>query len=378
MKTIGSVLDNYRGIGPGFDFLRVALALAIVFDHSFLIVEGNYDTVKTYHLGAIFDAFVPMFFALSGFLICGSAQRLKLKDFLINRALRIVPALLVDIVIAALVIGTCVTVLPLSDYFSDKKFAHYFLNIIGFIHYELPGVFTSNPFSGQINGSLWTVPFEIGCYAIMSILIITGAMKSKIRMLSAALIFILVHYGLHFYLSAHAELFASENALNNYFNNFVSDRGNFLYFDFIAGTLIYMFRYQLPYSGKLALVAMALVLFSGLKILALGMAKPLVLAFPIGYLIAYIGLQPIPKLPLYSRGDYSYGIYLYAYPLQQLLMWLFPGRFSILPYFICSILLVTGVVMLSWHGVEKPILSIRKKFSFTARKGDTVVALLSA
>ena len=180
MKSIGSVLDNYKGIGPGFDFLRVMLAVTIVFTHSFLLVDGSYATVDRYRLWAIFGAAMPMFFALSGFLITGSAGRLKLRDFLINRSLRIVPALAVDIFVSALVIGTLCTTQPLHDYFSDKKFAHYFLNIIGFIHYELPGVFIANPFPGQVNGSLWTVPFEIGCYAIMSCLIIFGAVKSKI------------------------------------------------------------------------------------------------------------------------------------------------------------------------------------------------------
>ena len=371
MKSIGSVLDNYKGIGPGFDFLRVMLAVTIVFNHSFLLVDGSYATVDRYRLWAIFGAAMPMFFALSGFLITGSAGRLKLRDFLINRSLRIVPALAVDIFVSALVIGTLCTTQPLHDYFSDKKFAHYFLNIIGFIHYELPGVFIANPFPGQVNGSLWTVPFEIGCYAIMSCLIIFGAVKSKNRMIAAALGFTVFYYALYFYMPA----IVPENSLLKYVYNFVSERGNFLYFYFITGALVYVFRYQIPYSGKLAVVASMLVLFSGLELMALGGAKPLLLALPVSYLIAYIGLQPIPKLPLYSRGDYSYGIYLYAYPLQQLLVLLFPGRFSVIPHFICSTLLVTIVAMISWHGVEKPILRIRKKFSFTARKGDANIAL---
>ncbi len=375
MLTIGAKLDETRGIGQGFDFLRVALAVSIVFNHSFLIVEGNYDSVDKYRLWAIFGAAMPLFFALSGFLITGSAGRLKLKDFLLNRSLRIVPALAVDIFVSALVIGTLVTTVPLGEYFSDKKFAHYFLNIVGFIHYELPGVFLSNPFANQVNGSLWTVPFEIGCYALMSCLIIFGAVKSRTRMVYAALGFTAFYYALYFYFTTHASPLSPDKPLHNYINNFVSERGNFLYFYFSAGALMYMFRYQVPYSAKLFLAALAMVLLSGLEVLPLGAAKPLVLALPIGYMIAFIGLQPIGKLPLYSRGDYSYGIYLYAYPLQQLLVMLFPGRFSVVPHFICSTILVTGVAMISWHCVEKPILRIRKKFSFTARKGDLVQSM---
>jgi len=66
----------------------------------------------------------------------------------------------VDIFVAALVIGSLTTTFYLQQYFTDPKFVHYFLNIVGFIHYELPGVFPSNPFPSQVNGSLWTVPLK--------------------------------------------------------------------------------------------------------------------------------------------------------------------------------------------------------------------------
>jgi peptidoglycan/LPS O-acetylase OafA/YrhL len=373
--TIGAKLDETRGIGQGFDFLRVALATLVVFNHSFLIVEGSYNTVDKYNLWAVFGTTMPVFFALSGFLITGSAQRLKLKDFLLNRSLRIVPALAVDIFVAAIVIGSLVTTDPWHTYFTDSRFFHYFLNIIGFIHYELPGVFISNPFANQVNGSLWTVPFEIGCYAIMSCLILCGAVRSRTGITIAAVVFVAVYYLLYFYFSTHPSPFAAETPVNHYLQNFVSGRGNFLYFYFLAGAIVYNFRYQLLYSGRLALAAGGLILLNGIGVVPLGAAKPLILALPVGYLTAYLGLLPMRKLPLYSRGDYSYGIYLYAYPLQQLLVSRFPGQFSVVPHFILSTMLVTGVAMVSWHCIEKPVLRIRKKFSFTARKGDAVQAL---
>ena len=112
-------------------------------------------------------------------------------------------------------------------------------------------------------------------------------------------------------------------------------------------------------------MAAAIILFNGL--VPLGAVKALVLALPIGYLTTYIGLLAIPKMPIYSKGDYSYGIYLYGFPIQQMLVMLYPGRFMVITHFICSMLLVTCVAMLSWHCIEKPILKVRKKFSFTAR-----------
>jgi peptidoglycan/LPS O-acetylase OafA/YrhL len=221
MRTIRSVLEVNRGIGKGFDFLRIFLATLIVLNHSFLIVDGDYNTIAAYKLWPIFSSIVPMFFALSGFLITGSAQRLKLKDFLINRGIRIIPALAVDILVATLLVGTLLTTEPLPDYFADRRFSHYFLNICGFINYELPEVFASNPDKATVNGSLWTIPFEIGCYALMSMAIILGCIKTRRRMLMGFLAFLVVFYLLH---SLVPDL-SPDTPIHNYVNGFITARG---------------------------------------------------------------------------------------------------------------------------------------------------------
>ena len=372
MKSIGNVLSENRGIGPGFDFLRIALATAVVLNHSFLIVLGSYDTPLTYKLFHVFDSTLPMFFALSGFLITGSAQRLRLKDFLLNRSIRIVPALAVDIFVSALLLGPLLTTKPLSEYFSGKEFSHYFLNIIGFIHYELPGVFDSNPFAHQVNGSLWTVPYEIGCYALMSGLILFGCVKSSRLITSTFVGFTMLFYGLQFWFSSHISPLSTDTPIHNYLNNFLSERGNFLYFHFLAGALIYVLRESVPYSRIMLVASIAIISTSTFGVF--GTWTPAILSLPIAYLTVFIGLQKIPRVPLYARGDYSYGVYLYAYPLQQMLIQSLPGL-SIPMHFVLSMGLVTGVAMISWHFIEKPILKARKKFSFTARKGDVAIKI---
>ena len=168
MKSFESVLSRYNGIGPGFDFLRIGLAISIVLTHAALLTERTW--LRDTPLWFVEYALVPMFFALSGFLVAGSAMRLSLKNFLINRGLRIIPALAVDVVVCALIIGPLMTTVPLAQYFTDKDFFKYFLNITGWIHYDLPGVFKDH-FNTRVNGALWTVPYEIFCYMIMSVLI---------------------------------------------------------------------------------------------------------------------------------------------------------------------------------------------------------------
>jgi peptidoglycan/LPS O-acetylase OafA/YrhL len=95
------------------------------------------------------------------------------------------------------------------------------------------------------------------------------------------------------------------------------------------------------------------------------LALPLLL-----YIMAFIGVSDIPRLPLFHRGDYSYGIYLYGYPIQQaIIAATMPYMvISAWPHFLISLLIVVPIAMASWHWVEKPILRTRKKYSLTAQK----------
>jgi peptidoglycan/LPS O-acetylase OafA/YrhL len=125
MRSLGEELDKYKGIGPGFDFIRIFLALTIVAVHTF-ILSGHRHWVEHGQLWFVEVSLVPMFFALSGFLVSASGQRLSLKNFLINRGLRIVPALTVDVIVCALILGPLVTTVSLQQYFSDPQFFRYF------------------------------------------------------------------------------------------------------------------------------------------------------------------------------------------------------------------------------------------------------------
>ena len=130
MQTLGSALDEQKGFAQGFDFLRIVLAASIIGWHT-ASLSGHVETAR----GSIFwfseYMLVPMFFALSGFLVAGSSMRLSTTDFLFNRAARILPALTADIVFAALIIGPLVTTHPEIRYFTDARFFRYFFFIGG-------------------------------------------------------------------------------------------------------------------------------------------------------------------------------------------------------------------------------------------------------
>jgi peptidoglycan/LPS O-acetylase OafA/YrhL len=365
MRSIGSVLDEAKGLGPGFDFLRVFLAFGVIFTHSLGIV-GARSVDETPVLWFNNYWILAMFFGLSGFLITGSALRLSLRDFLINRGLRIVPALGVEIVFAAFLMGPLVTTLTLQAYFSDPQTYHYLTNIVGWINYLLPGVFKDHP-APQVNLSLWTVPHELGCYAIMSALIAFGLLKRPALVVVAAAVIMLGGIGLV------AAGYAGEHHrfLQEFEYILFYGPSTRLYYSFLLGIAAYLYRHRLPYSWPL---------FGAMMVLSIGIALippgpwasyPVLNAVdgaPMAYIMAFLGATKLPRLPFFHTGDYSYGIYLYGFPVQQLAFSLIPASKSTVLNFVISAVLVTVFAAFSWHCIEKQIMKLRKRFSFVARQ----------
>jgi peptidoglycan/LPS O-acetylase OafA/YrhL len=365
MKTFGSALDAHKGFGPGFDFARVALAFSVLLWHSGAIVTGDNSFTGDRYYWIWDDAILPMFFGLSGFLIAGSAQRLSLRNFLINRGLRIVPALAVEITLSALVLGPLLTAFPLHEYFTTSSFYIYFFNIFGWVHFHLPGLFLTNPRANLVNSSLWTVPFEFLCYGAMSFLIVTGLVRSGITLLVMAFVFVAL--GTAYQIG----LVPAHGGAGKIMNMVFLNQGSALLPSFLLGAAGYALRYRIPYDVRILVGCVAIT--AALSVLGDGrlweIAAFAFVACPIFiYVVLFIGLTPIGKIPFFSRGDYSYGIYLYGYPLQQALMAIFPGLKSVPLHMAASATLATLFATFSWHFIEKPILRVRKNFSFMARK----------
>ena len=129
-----------------------------------------------------------VFFALSGFLIAGSAQRLSLGNFLINRGLRIFPALVVEVLLSAFLLGVMFTDLPVREYLSNPVTYRYLTNIVGLMNFDLPGVFQGNAVA-VVNYSLWTVPYEFFCYFIMSAFMVFGMLRKPALVIALAAAF---------------------------------------------------------------------------------------------------------------------------------------------------------------------------------------------
>lgn len=360
MPSIGTVLARRRGIGPGFDMLRVGLAFSVVGWHSFHIAQGEPHALANLHfLWFPGYAILSMFFALSGFLITGSAMRLSLGNFIINRGLRIIPALLAEIVLSAIVLGAIFTTLPLSEYFRSDGFWRYFGNAAGFVSLTLPGVFDANP-DHSVNTSLWTIPFEIGCYVLIAGLILSRCLNKPKMVLALCAAFGVIAIGI----CLIAPISTSVSALDP--RNIFVGNGSRLFISFLLGIAVYLYRFDIAYSHR---SAVACLLFC-LVIAAVGPLPGVLLNVfvtpALAYLTAYLGVSDLPELPLFNRGDYSYGIYLYGYPLQQSIVALWPCPGNVFLLFVISVPVTTAFAMFSWHAIERPILKLRRRFSFVA------------
>ncbi len=292
-------------------------------------------------------------------------MRLSTKNFLLNRAARILPALAADIVFAALLIGPLVTTLPAKQYFSDATFFTYFLNVTGWMQYFLPGVFENNPLP-EVNGALWTVPFEIGCYVLLAGLMTSGAIKHPRLVLLITYAVLMVGIPLRFatshLVSDHVSL------LENLAMNLFLFKGALLWPSFLIGIVLYQLRYYVPFSKSIAigLVCVAILVSAfGDSNLLLSPAVHAIILPLLGYLTVTIGLSPMPRLPGFGTGDYSYGLYLYHTPFLQLLIHYFPealaGDLWWMLFFVGFPLSLTAAVI-SWHVLEYPVLKLRNSF----------------
>lgn len=360
-RTIGQIMDENKGVGPGFDLLRVALAYAVIFRHCFPISFGNTPASNSGVLWTATMGIVPIFFILSGFLVTGSALRLTLGKFVASRALRIIPALAVDTLFTILVIGAIFTTLPLREYFASPMVHRYLLNIVGEIHYFLPGVFETNPLKGIVNGALWTIPPELGCYVFMSGLIFFKWVHDwrKVALLTAVSFLVILLVPLF------------PEGTPGFIKSVAGNPGAVLVPTFLTGSLLFHLRGKVPYSPILFVISILLIAASGFVLPESTfsvMPSATVLAVPTyAYVCLFIGATKMPRMPFFSGGDYSYGIYLYGFPIQQSIV-AATGIFNPFALFAMTVVPVTTMAALSWHFVEKPTLKLRKGLSMAAQR----------
>jgi len=336
---------NYRP--SGFDYMRLLLAVSVVTMHTVIVSYGQLTEIAMWQspLRPVLRLILPMFFALSGFLVAGSLERCRtIGMFLGLRVIRIFPALTVEVVLSALLLGPIFTTLPLSQYFSGHEFRIYFLNVLGDIHYNLPGVFLTNPFPRRINGQLWTVPFELYCYATLTVLALLGAFKRR-WLTPAGGVVLTIAYLVRERLHAGTVMPMVTGPLP----------GVMLVVCFIFGVSLFLYREKIVYSrgwGAAALLVSAV-------LVGYTPYGEYVAPAVIAYLTVALGLTNPHRLKVVQGADYSYGLFLYGYPIQQSIAALGPWTHHWYLNAVGTLAIGTVVAAMSWHWIEKPASRLR-------------------
>lgn len=341
------------------NIIRLFASLMVLYMHSFAVSISDQSKdifyILTNHKDLAGGIAVYIFFIISGFLICRSFDRTSsVFKYAKARFLRIWPLLFVVVMVLAFIVGPIVSVYTFSQYFEYGDLKGFLLNLI-FISTDtnLPGVFP-NHYIHSVNGSLWTLMYEVIWYILVAI---TSIIWKKRRWFAPAMYVVLtgIYFGITYGPLGSLPVLSSGYMLN------MSKLGMF----FTIGMTAYL------YSDKIILSVRAL----GFAILGLVMGiifGNFIFTFSIcgAYIIFYIAFQKRFIAKWYDKvGDLSYGIYIMTFPVQQILVEYLgtPSKtyhtLTMNPYLNMALTLAIVVPLswLSWHFIEQPCLKLKNK-----------------
>lgn len=343
------------GRDNNFNLIRFIAASLVLYSHSYPLAMGyGYPEPLGASLGTSWGSIaVDVFFVASGFFIAASFDLKKsFKSFVAARVLRIYPALIVTTLLTVFVLGPIFTNMSLLGYFSDYHWFQYLIKnslIITGIEYNLPGVFVNNPYPQAVNGSLWTLPYEIKMYFL---LVLFFSLFSFIKRKSNTS----WNVSKTFFITLTS--FALALHLNNHFLGFYTGQSLKLFTMFFMGSCFYFLQDKIVINSKIGLTLIAVLLVASINKDIFFATYTLFLAYIVFYL-AYIPKGLIRKFNVF--GDYSYGIYIYAFPIQQVIASLWPNC-SIFEMMGLSFIFTVIAAYISWHLVEERSLNLKRHF----------------
>ncbi len=341
--------DVAHGRDNNVRLLRHLAALAVILFHCYALnLRWDEDPIAKLtgapvDLGSIG---VQVFFALSGFLIAQSwCQHPSARQFIEARVLRIYPALIAAVIFTVLV-GWPTSRMPLAHYLTDPQTVYYLWRTSTGIEGTLPlPIFPDNPYPRAPNGSLWTLPVELRLYVGMLAMGAFGVLARPRLTLPIALVATV----LLVYVPGPISLLIDSVRIRS------------LAIIFICGALAYVWRDRLPLSIVGALVLLAFYLGMGITFLRAVITLPM-----IAYITLVLAYHPRLRISRLAKGpDFSYGLYVYAFPIQQLVLWRWPG-IGIAGLFLAATPVIAAVAAMSWYGLERPALALKRRVRATA------------
>jgi peptidoglycan/LPS O-acetylase OafA/YrhL len=317
------------GRDNNLNLLRVAAASLVLLSHSWPLTQGTDANEPAMRLFGVEMGrmAVWVFFAVSGFLVTASwERRSSLPAFAKARARRIFPGLVVMLLLTVFVLGPVFTTLSLTSYLSQKETWAYLVynsTLLYKMRWSLPGVFGDV----ALNGSLWTLPYEVRCYIALGLLAFLGALRFNASYVIVGLALLVVGW---------FDLWDGPLAIA-----------------FFAGSAAWRWRSRIELDGRAAVAVLAISLL--LLYFRLPLSKAC-MAVALAYASLYFAYVPGGALRRFNRfGDYSYGIYIYAFPIQRTVAHFWPN-IAWPGMFVIAMPLTLIMAMLSWHLVESPAL----------------------
>lgn len=339
------ITDNRKN---NFNIIRFVAAMMVVLGHMSHLIGVEVNSL----LGqAVSTIGVKIFFLISGYLIAQSfLNDSNILRYSIKRIFRIIPGLAGVVLFAVFIVGPLFTTLPMREYFLHGTTWSYLKNIVLYVQYFLPGVFENNPYPNAINGSLWTLPVEVFMYIVLPIVFLVFRRIDKA--IVAAMLAIVLEV-LHLAITRRMP----GVRLVIYGTDMVSALAIIPYF--FMGIV-----FMSPKVKKYLNLQLAIGLFCIAEIMSFSNLKSeIVVFFVLSYFVFSFAFAENPRfVKCFSKNDYSYGLYLYGFLIQQIvvkILWKYQLTLNV--YFVICAVLSTFFAMLSWHLIEKPAQQLSKK-----------------
>lgn len=340
-SSVDAALDHAHN---NFGVLRLALALAVVVSHAFSVTTGLVDDEPLarstgFTLG---EHGVNGFFAISGFLVTMSFVNRGWRDYILARLLRIAPGLIAATLVVSLILGGMLSRFDYGAYLGQPGLWRFIYGTLTSFKSAaaLPGVFEGNPLPFPM-GTVWTLKYEVLCYLGVLVVGLAGLLLRRELALGALILLTLAVIGREIVAPDGPK--GVETALR-------------LPLIFLAGGVAYLWRERIPLSlPGLAAAVLLTVLLSPTPLFKAAL-----------YLTTAWGVLVLAMAPALTRwrseppADLSYGVYLYGWPVQQALVALWPGA-AALVLLGPALTLTLIVAALSWYGVEKPALGLKRR-----------------
>lgn len=332
------------------DAFRLLGAVLVIVGHAYHLLRREAELPFAFGF-PVSTLGVVIFFSISGYLITASwTSKRAVLPYFAARCLRIFPALIAVVLVSMFVVGPLVTNLSTHDYFRAPSFHGYFSNIWLLPQYDLPGVFTDLPYANAVNGSLWTLPAEFFCYLVVPLVCVRW-LGVRVPVLAGLL-------ALSLYL-AHIPALSSPII----YGTRLSDAAS-MWVYFAAGALLRSAQERYPGIFRADVAVLALLGQIAMTSLYPTAVIWMTWAF-LPYAIITAGLTSTPVIRRASRyGDLSYGVYLWAFPVQQLVV-LTIGTVRMGVNLPLVTIISMALAWLSWHVIESP--SLRLKDALLAR-----------